>query len=91
MDAIVVSEEVGAAKPAPEIFRHALKLIGADPVRSLFVGDRPVADICGARRLDMLTAWIHHGREWEIAEPPPDHVIAGAWEVGGLLGIAPPS
>ena len=91
VDAIVVSEEVGAAKPDPAIFRHALDAIGADPTSTLFVGDQPVADIGGARGVGMGTAWVHHGREWEIAEPPPDHVIAGAWEVGGLLGIAPPS
>jgi putative hydrolase of the HAD superfamily len=86
--AIVVSEEVGAAKPDPAIFRHALDAIGADPTSTLFVGDRPVADVFGARRLGMLTAWVDHGRNWEIAEPPPDYVIAGAWEVGDLLGVA---
>lgn len=32
--------------------------------------------------------WIHHGRDWDIAAPPPDYVIAGAWEVGDMLGIS---
>ena len=89
VDAIVVSEEIGAAKPDPAIFRHALGAISADRTSTLFVGDQPVADVCGARRLGMLTAWIHHGRDWEITEPPPDYAISGAWEVGGLLGLTP--
>ena len=88
VDAIVVSEEFGAAKPAAEIFRHALDLVGADPAHTLFVGDRPVADIGGARGVGMRTAWIHHGRRWETAARPPDYTIAGAWEVGDLLGIS---
>ena len=88
VDAIVVSEEFGAAKPAPEIFRHALDLVGADPAHTLFVGDRPGADIGGARGVGMRTAWIHHGRTWEAAAPPPDYTLAGAWEVGELLRIS---
>ncbi|MDE0023871.1 MAG: HAD family hydrolase [Spirochaetaceae bacterium] len=88
VDAIVVSEEFGAAKPAPEIFRHALHLVGADAAHTLFVGDRPVADIGGAQSVGMRTAWVHHGRGWETDEPPPDHIVAGAWEVGDLLGIS---
>lgn len=88
VDAIVVSEEVGAAKPAPEIFRHALQLVGADPAHTLFVGDRPAADIGGAQGVGMRTAWIHHERRWEAAAPPPDYVVAGAWEVGDLPGIS---
>lgn len=88
VDAIVVSEEFGAAKPAAEIFRHGLQLIGADPAHALFVGDRPVADIGGAQGVGMRTAWIHHGRRWQTAAPPPDYMIAGAWEVGDLLGIS---
>ena len=88
VDAIVVSEEVGAAKPAPEIFRHALQLVGADPAHTLFVGDRPAADIAGAQAVGMRTAWIHHGRRRETSAPPPDYTIAGAWEVGGLPGIS---
>ena len=88
VDAIVVSEEIGAAKPAAEIFRHALHLVGADPAHTLFVGDRPVADIGGAQGVGMQTAWVHHGRRWEAGAPPPDYTIAGAWEVGGLVGVS---
>ena len=91
VDAIVVSEEVGAAKPAPEIFLRALGMIGVDPVEALFVGHNPVADICGAKRLGMPAAWVHLGRAWEMDEPRPDYVIGAVWELGAVLGDASPA
>ena len=87
----MVSEEVGAAKPAPEIFRHALDAIDADPAETLFVGDHPDADICGAKRLGMPAAWVHLGRDWEMDTPRPDYVIGAVWELGSVLGNASPA
>lgn len=82
VDEIVVSAEVGAAKPATGIFRHALNAIGADPAEALFVGDNPVADIRGAKRFGMRAVWVHLGREWGIAVPRPDYVVGAVWEIG---------
>jgi putative hydrolase of the HAD superfamily len=39
-DALVLSCEVGAAKPAPEIFRHALDRLGVAASSALFVDDQ---------------------------------------------------
>ena len=36
---VFVSSEIGADKPDPEIFRHAVKLIGLEPNQVLHVGD----------------------------------------------------
>lgn len=47
--AIVVSAEHGAEKPAPSIFREALARLGADPARTLHVGDVPALDLAGSR------------------------------------------
>lgn len=91
VDAIVVSEEVGVAKPEPEIFRHALAALDADPATTLFVGDNPAADIGGAKALGMLAAWVHLGRDWELATPRPDYVVAAVWELDALLDGATPA
>ena len=90
VDAIVVSEEVGVAKPEPEIFQHALAAIDADPATTLFVGDNPVADICGAKGLGLLAAWVHLGRDWELATPRPDYVIGAVWELDALFDSTTP-
>jgi HAD superfamily hydrolase (TIGR01509 family) len=39
LDAVVLSCDIGAVKPDPAIFTHALELIGVRPERALMVGD----------------------------------------------------
>jgi putative hydrolase of the HAD superfamily len=48
VDAVVTSAAVGAAKPAPAIFAHALSLAGVAPERAIHVGDSREEDVCGA-------------------------------------------
>jgi putative hydrolase of the HAD superfamily len=45
----VASAELGAAKPAPAIFAHALAMAGVPAGEALHVGDSPVEDVEGAR------------------------------------------
>ena len=48
VDAFVLSFEVGAIKPDPKIFEHALAALGSEPERTLMIGDSEEAD--GAAR-----------------------------------------
>ncbi len=85
VDAVVVSEEFGAHKPDPAIFKHALNLIGTEASQTLFIGDNPVADICGAWGVGLRTAWMHHGREWHGLECRPDYKLDSVWEAPELV------
>jgi putative hydrolase of the HAD superfamily len=49
-DAIVISSEVGYCKPAPEIFREALRLLELPAQQVLHVGDSNDEDVQGASR-----------------------------------------
>jgi len=55
LDVMVFSEDVGVAKPRPEIFLHALEKLGVEPEDALFVGDRLVNDVQGAAQAGMTT------------------------------------
>lgn len=55
LDVIVLSPEVGAAKPAPEIFLAATDALEVDPIDTIFVGDRLETDVQGAANLGMTT------------------------------------
>ena len=83
---IVISEEVGFAKPNPRIFDHALSLMG-DPDRSkvLMVGDTLESDILGGVKSGLDTCWLNrHGR---IAPDGmiPNHEVLSLKELQELL------
>jgi putative hydrolase of the HAD superfamily len=85
VDAIFVSTEVGADKPAPAIFAQALRWSGVPARDVLFVGDDPLRDVAGASRAGMRTAWMAHGREFPAGLPRPHHVLAHLGELEALL------
>jgi HAD superfamily hydrolase (TIGR01509 family) len=55
LDVMVFSEEVGASKPQPEIFLHALRELRVEPENAMFVGDRLETDVQGAASVGMTT------------------------------------
>jgi putative hydrolase of the HAD superfamily len=74
VDAVVLSCEVGAAKPSAEIFRHALDQLRVPAGAALFVDDQ--AGFCaGAVALGIEAAQIVRGR------------IDGIGGIGGIGGI----
>jgi putative hydrolase of the HAD superfamily len=56
--AIVVSQRVGAIKPAPEIFAVAADALDTAGERILHVGDDWQADVVGAKRAGWLAAYL---------------------------------
>jgi FMN phosphatase YigB (HAD superfamily) len=89
--AIVVSDQVGWRKPRPDIFRHALDLTGANPARTLFVGDKPEIDVAGAHRVGMDAAWINPDREaLPTGLEPPEYEISDLAELEAIVGQAAP-
>ncbi|TKB47952.1 pyrimidine 5'-nucleotidase [Ferrimonas sediminicola] len=58
---VVISEQVGVAKPDPRIFDHAMKLMDHPRAeRVLMVGDNPHSDILGGNRAGFHTCWLNH-------------------------------
>ncbi len=48
LDFSITSQEVGAEKPDPLIFEHALQRAGAQPESAVHVGDQITSDVAGA-------------------------------------------
>ena len=57
--AVVTSEDVGAYKPSPLIFRRALALLGLRADEVLHVGDSLHADVAGARASGIAAVWVN--------------------------------
>ncbi|MGR2858433.1 pyrimidine 5'-nucleotidase [Erwinia rhapontici] len=78
-DLLVISEQVGYAKPHPAIFDYALTRMG-NPARErvLMVGDNPDSDILGGINAGLATCWLNaEGR----AQPEG---INPTWQVTSL-------
>ena len=58
LDVIVSSEEAGADKPDPAIFRFALERAGADPAETIHIGDQYLQDVVGARNAGIMPIFI---------------------------------
>ncbi len=88
-DHVLISSEVGAWKPDPEIFRLALDLVEAQPHEAVMIGDSLHADIAGAASLDISTVWINrHGWPVEPAIASPDLTVASPAEAAAVLESA---
>ena len=63
-DVIIDSHDVGFEKPDPRIFEVALERAGADPARTLHVGDLYDADVTGARGAGLEALLLDPYRDW---------------------------
>lgn len=81
-DLLVISEQVGLAKPHRGIFDHALSIIG-DPARDqvLMVGDNPESDILGGINAGLDTCWLNIN-----GKPVPEGIIPH-YQVSSLVEL----
>ena len=72
--AIVISAELGIAKPDRRIFEHALRAVGAGRDESVMIGDSLSRDIAGARGAGLRSIWIDRGD----GPPRPEDAVPDA-------------
>jgi HAD superfamily hydrolase (TIGR01509 family) len=81
---LTFSDEVGVRKPAAEIFRLTLEVLGVPAGEAVHVGDDAVLDVQGAREAGLRTVQVvPAGRE--PASPAPDVVIEGLGDLPGAI------
>ena len=73
VDAVVVSDEEGVAKPDPRLLEIALDRVGAhdaDRAGVWMVGDAAHLDVAAGRAAGVRTAWVSHGQVWAGGDAP---------------------
>ena len=86
LDGVYNAEKVGAAKPAPRLFEHALRDLGVnDRSRVLVVGDDLLADIQGGRNAGLDTCWVNFSGAENDTGVVPGHTIASFEELYRLV------
>ncbi len=82
---VMVSEEVGFAKPDARIFQRALAWSELRADELLFVGDEPVIDLAPAASLGMATAWRMRGPAWPEELAPPSYRLSSLAQLRELV------
>ncbi|QYJ86485.1 pyrimidine 5'-nucleotidase [Shewanella mesophila] len=83
---VVISEEVGVAKPDLAIFEHALSEMN-HPAREhvLMVGDNPHSDIQGGLNAGFDTCWLNHSNQLTPEGITPHYQVSSLSELQKLL------
>ncbi|HEY3243137.1 MAG TPA: HAD family hydrolase [Phycisphaerae bacterium] len=85
-DAVITSEDARCYKPHERIFRDALDRMGADPRRTIHIGDSLHSDVGGAGRLGITTVWICRERRiYDVGRAQADHTIQSLKELRRVL------
>jgi putative hydrolase of the HAD superfamily len=85
VDGVITSAAVGAPKPEPAIFEHALALAGVGPEQARHVGDSLAEDVAGARAVGIHPILLRRDGSRE----PGTETVAGLdrlswpWEPSG--------
>lgn len=65
---ILASEEIGVAKPDPEIFRLACEAVDCAPDEVLMVGDDLTSDVLGALGAGLRAVWLNRADDRTAAQ-----------------------
>jgi 2-haloalkanoic acid dehalogenase type II len=81
------SESLRAYKPHRATFAALAERLGCAPEHILYVGDSPYADVHGATRAGLCSAWVRRSeRPYPEDMPAPDLQINSLAEIADLLG-----
>lgn len=72
-DAVVISGELGSAKPDPAPFREAMKQVGVNACDVWHIGDGLMTDVAGAHAAGIVAVWLNRdGARRDERDPRPD-------------------
>lgn len=87
--AVVVSGELGAAKPDALPFETALSALGTSPSDTWHVGDNLSKDVAGARGAGLVAVWLNRsGRPRDAGAPEPDLEIRSMHQLRAIVDTA---
>jgi len=85
-DNIIVSGEVGYAKPDHRIFKVLLNKLKITPSQVVYVGNSQKHDMIGAKKAGLKIVWINRKNERILPETPkPDYEISNLSELINIL------
>jgi putative hydrolase of the HAD superfamily len=83
---VLISEDCGHWKPAPEIFLRACSLLGVQPADAVYVGDLYDVDAVGARKAGLTGVWLDRAGDASTEHAPP--VVGSLDDLPAVIAIA---
>jgi len=83
---VLFSQDVGIAKPAPEIFLSACEQAGCEPRQLMHVGDSLETDVAGANGVGATSVWLNRDGMENCSRIVPDYEIGSLDELKRLVG-----
>ncbi|PKB79898.1 MAG: hypothetical protein BZY88_10950 [SAR202 cluster bacterium Io17-Chloro-G9] len=91
-EAILSSEEAQVYKPRPELFQEMLRRLKVSPQEAVYVGDKQLEDVQGAKEVGMGAVWINrYNTAADPKLPQPDYKINSLSQLPSLLAGEPAS
>lgn len=84
-DTIILSEDAGANKPAPQYFDYAFAQTGARPESTLMIGDNFKTDILGAKAAGLDVMFFNRKPAIFTASEPVNYEVHSLPEIQALL------
>jgi HAD superfamily hydrolase (TIGR01549 family) len=84
-DVVIISGEVNKRKPSPAIFEMALKGLGIEASKAVFVGDMLDLDVMGPKSVGMKTILIQRKPANRNFDAKPDAIITSLSELPFVL------
>ena len=74
-DTILISEEEGVKKPDSQIFNRALNRLNVTPHEAVYIGDHPVNDIEGAKKVGIRTILKNNNQAGNVEDASTNRLI----------------
>ena len=82
---IIISGEIGIAKPQTEAFEITLDRLGVAPEQTLMVGNSLEKDIAGAQQAGIKTIWLNRDNKSHDNSVKPDYEMENLNELNKYL------
>lgn len=86
-DLVVISGELGVAKPRPEFFERVRGVAQAAPDETVYVGDHPVNDTFPAKAAGLRVAHLRRGPWGHLWAEDPEVVAAADRRIDSLTQL----
>ena len=73
-DSIIVSYKLGIRKPHETMFLNCLDILNVDVSEAVFIGDKPIHDIRGAKEVGLQCIWMKR-KDYQIVPIEPDWTV----------------